>query len=226
VGASLALGAALLALPSGGRVSAITNCDVGAAAFLLQEEQAIFDMMNAARRDAGLYELKPSPSLNQAAAWKSADQANRPEDFSHTDSLGRDPGQRLHDCGYAGTTIGENIGYGTPDPAVIFAAFHDSPQHWANIMNPMWRVAGVGYHRGQWTIDFGVYDDTGTFPLPPPSATPTTPGGSPPAGGQSPTPTATPTATPTEEPEDDDEATQSLQFDGKRAIAANLVVSN
>ncbi|MBI5949337.1 MAG: CAP domain-containing protein [Chloroflexi bacterium] len=181
------LALALAALSPGGpnRAFALVNCDTATAGIDAQEQQLLV-LINEARAASGAVALKFSPNLNRAAAWKSADSSASGSGFSHTDSLGRTLGPRLRDCGYAGTGAGENILWGTSDPRTAFDMWMDSSGHRANILTAAYRVIGIGRVGGNWTTDFGVYDDSAA------ADTPTT---APP-----PTPTPTPTVAPTPPP--------------------------
>ena len=178
--------------------SAITNCDTNEAGVSAAEQQML-TLFNGARSDAGLGPLKFSPSLNRAAAWKSADSTAGPPNFSHTDSLGRNtvlnpPNNRAMDCGYT-SWAAEDIAYGASDAATIFRLWMDSAGHRANILDRKAVVAGIGEHTGHWTADFGYVDDSGAPPAPPPPAATATPTNTP-----RPTNIPAPTATPTQPP--------------------------
>ena len=172
-GGMLMLGVALMGLrfPEASPASAITNCATNEAD-LTAEEQAMLAGINAERAAVGAPALKASPSLNQAAAWKSADSSASGPGFSHTDSLGRTPSMRVRDCGYP-SWVGENVAYGYPSAAATLAAWMGSPGHRANILNASYRVIGIGQHEWAWTTDFGSFDDSGGPSAPPPQSSPT-----------------------------------------------------
>ena len=174
--------------------AAITNCSTNTADMNAAETE-VLRLVNAERQRAGLTQLRPSPNLNRAAAWKSEDSSAAPPNFSHTDSLGRSPFQRVKDCGYPGSGAGENIAYGYATPEEVVQAWMASSGHRANILNRSYVVAGVGQSGVRWTLDFGTYDDSGGADLPLPTAT--TPAGSTGTPTATATPTRTPTATPT-----------------------------
>jgi hypothetical protein len=191
--------------------SALTNCDTTEAG-ITPAEQQMLTLINQARASVGLNSLVLSPTLDRAAAWKSADPSATGSGgvpFSHTDSTGRDPFMRMTDCGYrAGRGGGENIAFGSSNPATIFAMWMESPGHRGAIngtaldgsIDPSYMqysrgfvAIGIGEHFGAWTTDFGYVDDSGA---PPPASTTTT---APPATS-TPTSTPSPTATPTKTP--------------------------
>ena len=180
---ALCVAATLAALaPS---VRAVVNCDT-ARADLDAGELQMLSLVNSARQQAGVPPLRPSSALNRAAAWMSEDIA-RTGNFSHTDSLGRNPSQRARDCGYP-WGAGENLARVSTSPQVTFEAWMQSPGHRANILAGFYTVIGVGHFQGVWTLNFGTVDDSGVSASP--SATPT----------PTPTPTRTPTPTPTPTP--------------------------
>lgn len=185
-----ALGAALLlfALSSeygalGARsVDAVASCDTATAALDVAEFRML-DLVNNARAAEGRVALVSSPSLNRAAAWKSEDAAKAGK-LDHFDSLGRSPFQRMPDCGYPNSGLGENVGAGRATTDAMFEAFMDSPGHRAAILLANARVIGLGQAGGHWTMNFGSIDDSGA---PQPTTAPKTP---------TPKPTPKPTAQP------------------------------
>ena len=160
---------------TGGRAPlahALTNCDTTEAGVTPAEQQMV-DLINGARAQVGLAALTLSPSLDRAAAWKSADPSAYGTDqvpFSHQDSLGRWPVPvtgyngplRPVDCGYPSPWgASENIAYGSADPQTIFNMWMGSAGHRWNIngtnldgsVNPQYFalaqsyvVIGVGAH--------------------------------------------------------------------------------
>jgi uncharacterized protein YkwD len=163
-----------------------------------QDEQALLDLINVHRVDNGLSPLSISPTLTDAALWMSGDMAEN-DYFSHTDSLGRDPFQRMADFGYNyNTWKGENLVAGSDTPQMAFELWRDSPGHNANMLNANFVVVGLAKAYGPdsvygwyWAAEFGGYDDGGS---PPPTSTPV------PTPTPEPSPTNTPVPTPTPEP--------------------------
>ena len=194
-------GVALLLLaslnwPSGSAptASALTNCDaVGNPDTYALD---MFVLINNARVANGAFPLKWSPNLNRAAAWMSTNSAYGP--LSHTDSLGRDPFQRMSDCGYPGGYRGENVGKYTHSAQVMFDEFMGSAGHKANILDTNFRVVGIAEYNSYWTLDFGSLDDSGLPDGPPPVYTATPTGSA--TATNTPTNTATPTKTATKTP--------------------------
>jgi uncharacterized protein YkwD len=163
-----------------------------ARAQLAGDEQDLLDLINAHRAGSGLAGLSISPTLTDAALWMSNDMAQK-DYFSHTDSLGRDPFQRMADLGYDyNTWKGENLAAGSDTPQMTFELWRDSPGHNENMLNPNFVVVGLAKAYGSdstygwyWAAEFGGYDEGGS---PPPTTTP------------EPSPTTTPEPTPTPVP--------------------------
>lgn len=148
-----------LALPVAARPGSTT-----ATTQLDSEEQTFLGLINLYRQQNGLGALSIEPNLQAAAEWMSAD-LGAENYFSHTDSLGRDPFQRMRDFGYDyNTWMGENIAAGTSSAQTAFDLWKGSPGHNANMLNPNYKVMGIGraYTAGSdygwyWTNDFGGY---------------------------------------------------------------------
>jgi uncharacterized protein YkwD len=83
--------AGFLVLLAGHRPSAAATPD--------GEEQAFLGFINDHRAANGLGALSLSPQLQEATRWMSQDMAAN-DYISHTDSLGRDPFERMADFGY------------------------------------------------------------------------------------------------------------------------------
>jgi uncharacterized protein YkwD len=185
----------------------------GADPALDGEEQAFLTIINSYRTQNGLGALSLNTQLTNAADWMSNDMAAKCY-FSHTDSLGRDPFQRMAAFGYNyNTWKGENLAAGTTTAQAAFDAWKNSPLHDANMLNPNFTVIGIArasgtqapclakvppgiYYQWYWTNDFG-----GQGSAPPPPAEPTTPPPAPPPPAPTqPAPTPEPTQEPTPEP--------------------------
>lgn len=146
----------------------------------LDSEQALFlTLINQFRMQNGAGPLQVSVTLQNASQWMSADMAAKGY-FSHTDSLGRDPFRRMADFGYPYSPAGENLAAGYSGAQDTFNQWQGSSGHRANMLNPGYRVIGIGRvynasspYRWYWTTDFGGYVDQviGTDPGTPPPAT-------------------------------------------------------
>jgi uncharacterized protein YkwD len=178
----------------------------GQASLLSGEEQALLDYINDYRIENGLNPLKVSSTVTEAARWMSQDMGEK-DYFSHTDSQGRSPFQRMaiagYDCEAYNTWCGENLAAGVAAAAETFDLWRASPGHNGNMLNPNYVVAGVSAafngnstYGWYWTLDLGGFDDGGqapptTTPEPTPTPLPPTP---------SPSPTQEPPPPPTSTP--------------------------
>ena len=166
----------------------------GADPALDGEEQAFLTLINNYRTQNGLGTLSLNTELTNASDWMSNDMAVN-NYFSHTDSLGRDPFQRMAAFGYNyNTWKGENLAAGVDTAQAAFNLWKNSPGHNANMLNANFKVIGIArvYGAGTtygwyWTNDFG---GQGSAPPPPPPPEPT------PEPTQEPTPAPTPAVTP------------------------------
>ncbi len=187
---------------------ALAGMTRGAEAALDSEEQAFLTLINNYRQANGLGSLSLNGELNAAADWMSKDMAAK-DYFSHTDSLGRDPFQRMAAFGYNyNTWKGENLAAGVDTAQAALGLWKGSPGHNANMLNPNFKVIGIARAYGDgstygwyWTTDFG---GQGSAPPPaeptPPPPEPTQEPTSPPPPPPTPEPTPQPTSQPTPEP--------------------------
>ncbi len=129
------------------------------------QEVEFLRLINAHRAELGLPELKLSPKLTRSAEWMSQDMANKGY-FSHTDSKGRDPFERMADFGYSyNTPKGENLALGFDSAEAVFRAWMNSSGHRANMERSYFRAIGIGRAYSStygwfWTTDFGGLRDT------------------------------------------------------------------
>ena len=153
----------------------------GSAVALDAEEQAFLRIINDYRAAAGLVPLSANSRLNDIARWMSQDMVAN-DYFGHTDSLGRDPFQRMDDFGYTyNTWRGENLAAGVADAQAAFELWRDSPGHNANLLNPNFKVIGIARAYGSetmygwyWATEFGGQSEPlppATTPSPSPSQT-------------------------------------------------------
>lgn len=173
-----------------------TTCDVAANLISqTQSELTLFNLINTYRAENNLPALTWSSSLSKAAAWHANDMLSN-NYFSHTDSLGRDAGTRLTQCGYNWSAYGENIFPSSADPQAAFDSWKNSAPHNTAMLNSAYAQAGIANQGNYWTLDLGT--GTGSVVDPPvtqvqnPSPTNTAPSGSPTIS-----PTRTPSPTPT-----------------------------
>jgi uncharacterized protein YkwD len=134
-------------------------------------EDRVLELSNqhrAAGATCGGTAFGPAPPLSMnetvrtAARLHSADMAARAY-FDHTTPDGVTFDARMRNAGYQGPSPwGENIAAGQRTPEEVVAGWMMSPHHCEGIMNPSFRVVGVGYgyaagspNRHYWTQDFG-----------------------------------------------------------------------
>ncbi|MUG92389.1 T9SS type A sorting domain-containing protein [Scytonema sp. UIC 10036] len=129
--------------------------------------QSILDLTNAERQKAGVQLLQLSDKLNNSAQTHVQNMALN-DFFSHTDSNGSSVGNRAIAAGFQYSTIGENIAAGQSTPQQVFQGWMNSPEHRANILNPVFQFLGVGYYylaHDTGTINYNHYwvQDLGTL---------------------------------------------------------------
>lgn len=145
------------------------------------EEIAFCTSINDYRAAHGLPRLLVSTDLSEAADWHTDDMAAK-NYFSHTDSLLRDPFQRMAAFGYTYLTAkAENIAAGNATGSGTFTQFKNSTSHNANMLNANFKVMGIARSYGStstykyyWNNNFGGYVDAGAVPCGS-SPSPTTP---------------------------------------------------
>ena len=163
---ALVLAAALMAtMPWQRSTAAETHLDA--------EEQAFLELINDYRVANDLNPLSLDAQLQAAARWMSEDMAAK-DYLSHTDSLGRDPFQRMADFGYTyNTWKGENLAAGIASAQAVFELWKGSSGHNDNMVTSNVKVIGIARAYGPgtaygwyWTTDFGGQGDTPPPPEP------------------------------------------------------------
>lgn len=143
--------------------AAPVNCAIDTSKIALDTEEANFlTLINNFRQQNNIQPLATSDTLNQAAAWMAHDMSVS-GNLSHTDSLGRSMGTRLPNCGYTGSTMGENIADGSVNAMSTaqqaFTAWENSPPHKANMLNGSFKFIGIAKDftgtTDYWVTDFG-----------------------------------------------------------------------
>ena len=130
------------------------------------EETELLGYVNNLRAERGLPGLKMSARLFHAAEHHSADMAAK-NYFAHTLKDGTTWSQNIRNHGYTFTTYrGENIAAGSGSAYGAFTQWKNSPGHLANMVNPNYKVIGIGHVYDQastydhyWTQTFGGYVD-------------------------------------------------------------------
>jgi uncharacterized protein YkwD len=110
--------------------------------------QQAFTATNANRTHNGLKALKPDDCLKHAAVQQAKAMAAREEIFH------QDLGRVLRKCKVS--SAGENVAYGFPSgKSVVNDGWMNSEGHRDNILNPSFRLMGIGArkgHDGQWYV--------------------------------------------------------------------------
>jgi hypothetical protein len=141
------------------------------------EEQTFLATINSYRSQHGLGPLTESPALDGVASWMAHDMASH-NYFSHEDSLGRDPFDRMDQMGYGyNTWRGENLVAGTEPSSEAFRMWSESPPHNENMLGEHYTVIGIAraYDASStfgwyWATEFGGENDAA--PPPPPAPAP------------------------------------------------------
>lgn len=113
------------------------------------DEQTIFNLVNEARKSAGLSELKLDKELLRVARIKSKDMVDN-NYFSHTSPTYGTPFQMIKNFGISYRSAGENIA-GNSTAKKAFDAWMNSSGHKANILGSSFSYTGIG------VVDSPVY---------------------------------------------------------------------
>jgi uncharacterized protein YkwD len=130
-------------------------------------EQEVLGLVNAERRSHGLVALVPSAPLADAARLHAREMAEN--DYFDHDSFERtsrglvkacDWSQRVQRFAPGEQRVAENLAAGAETASEVVSGWMTSPGHRRNILDPRFRLAGVGYWPGgrsgyYWVADFG-----------------------------------------------------------------------
>jgi Ca2+-binding RTX toxin-like protein len=130
-------------------------------------EQFMLELVNRERAKTGAQPLAFNGNLN-ASADSHSDWMIATDTFSHTETGGSSPHQRMMDAGYAFSgswTSGENIAWAsTRAPAglqdevqLLHTNLMNSPGHKANILNGTFREIGIGFDTGPYQTWDGAF---------------------------------------------------------------------
>jgi len=109
---------------------------------MTEDEETIFNLVNEARRNAGLSELQLDKELLRVARIKSQDMVDN-NYFSHNSPTYGTPFQMIKNFGISYKSAGENIaGHSTAKKA--FDAWMNSSGHKANILGNGFNYTGIG----------------------------------------------------------------------------------
>jgi uncharacterized protein YkwD len=137
-------------------VSSVATTAPSKAEALDNEEASFLAILNDYRAQNGLGPLVLDERLNTVARWMANDLAAH-NYFSHTDSLGRDPFDRMDQLGYTvNTWRGENLVAGTEGAAYAFQMWQGSDGHRANMLGANYTSVGIARAYSV-SSDFGWY---------------------------------------------------------------------
>ncbi len=123
---------------------ALFSQEPSAAFKLTDDEKAILDLTNAARKENELPPLTANPTLTKAARLHSLNMAKQRKMSHKLDD--KTPFDRIEAVGYKYNRAGENVAYGSSGVSIqeIFEGWMDSPGHRANILNRGYTEIGIG----------------------------------------------------------------------------------
>ncbi len=107
-----------------------------------QDERVMFDLVNVARRDAGVLPLEWSDQLAEIAAAYARDMAVRGF-FSHISPEGESVSDRIEAAGVPYRIVGENLALAVT-VEIAHEGLMESEGHRANIEHPEFRSLGIG----------------------------------------------------------------------------------
>ena len=104
----------------------------------INERKNLVDLINTYRAQNGKIALTEDQYLTNSSCWMTKDMADKIY-FSHTDSLGRDPAQRMYafgiyNVGEKKEGVAENIGGGYQTAQSVLDAWKSSPDHNSNLL--------------------------------------------------------------------------------------------
>jgi uncharacterized protein YkwD len=107
-------------------------------------------LLNRERAQHGLPAFRLDSRLSTAAKRHAQDMVRR-DYFSHDAPGGVDFVDRIRRTGYAASSLGENLAWGSgslASPASTVRSWMNSPGHRANILNRRFRAVGIGIAAG------------------------------------------------------------------------------
>jgi uncharacterized protein YkwD len=137
------------------------NACVAGSAAAEGEELAFLDKINQYRQQNGKPALTLNGQLNDSSNWMSNDMATK-NYFSHTDSQGRSPFDRMRAFGYSYSAASENLYAGKASADGAFESWRNSPGHNTNMLGN-YREIGIARacnanstYKWYWTTNFGT----------------------------------------------------------------------
>lgn len=119
-----------------------TNTSTGTSTTLTADEQEILNLVNNARKEAGLSELKADTELMRVAKIKSQDMVDN-NYFAHNSPIYGTPFEMIKNFGISYKSAGENIA-GNSTAKKAFDAWMNSSGHKANILGSSYNYTGIG----------------------------------------------------------------------------------
>ncbi|GJM81183.1 hypothetical protein HMSSN139_36790 [Paenibacillus sp. HMSSN-139] len=118
-----------------------------------QNASKVVALVNKERKNAGLKPLMVHTNLGKMAKTKAIDMFKTGY-FSHTSPKYGSPFDMMDASNITYLYAGENIGKGQRSAEEVVKDWMDSPGHKANILNPKYKLIGVGYYNGYWVQEF------------------------------------------------------------------------
>jgi uncharacterized protein YkwD len=175
--AAAGLLAGLAGLTQPAPAAAAGDCGGTASAEDIDQAGQLLARINTYRQQNGRAALTADGTLAKAAGWMSRDMVGRKDGVGHVDSLDRNIGPRLVDCGYTGfasvyyrenvcCTVSGNGSVKTPEQA--FEAWRTSYEHNKNMLDATMTFAGVGRscdaQTCYWALDLGTQGTNAPLP--------------------------------------------------------------
>jgi uncharacterized protein YkwD len=110
--------------------------------------EEIFNLTNTSRVQENLEEVVWNDELARAAQAK-ADNMVASGYFAHVGPDGKQPWQWIDKTNYHFLYMGENLAMDFSSAQIAHSAFHQSPSHWKNILNPKYQDFGAGVAVGK-----------------------------------------------------------------------------
>ncbi|MDU4696028.1 MAG: CAP domain-containing protein [Paenibacillus sp.] len=118
-----------------------------------QNASKVVELVNKERKNAGMKPLMVHTNLTKMAKTKAIDMFKTGY-FSHTSPKYGSPFDMMDSSNITYLYAGENIGKGQRSAEEVVKDWMDSPGHKANILNPKYKLIGVGYYNGYWVQEF------------------------------------------------------------------------
>ncbi|WP_018751316.1 CAP domain-containing protein [Paenibacillus sanguinis] len=118
-----------------------------------QNASKVVALINKERRTVGLQPLMVHTNLTNMAKIKAIDMYNN-RYFNHISPKYGSPFEMMDAFGISYKYAGENLGKGQRSAEEVVKDWMNSPGHQKNILNPDFKLIGVGYYNGHWAQEF------------------------------------------------------------------------